>query len=662
MAELRSKDPSLQMLEEAVDQARRQNPRSEGLVDALTSLASQLWFEPEYSDTLVTEALEVAEEIGYRLGRARALTIRGAALYITVRFKEALPLLLESLPVLVELDDKRAYAYAMVTLSGVTQNVQGYDDAVGYGFKAIEAARESDYKEVEGWAHLRLSSTYQDLGDYDRTLEHARRCAKIFKELHGETGRLQHFVGTARAHTQLGAAMLGLGRLEEALSHTEEALKIYRIATESLGETRALTDMGTIHQRLGNLDEAERYLEEGLAIRRRIGHVSSQTTSLIALGKLHLEREDPDRALGYFEEALSIADEAGLKMRSYQAHEALAQAFEAKGDLQNALSHYRDFQKAKDQLAGEAINLRVHNLQVLAKIEQAEKEAAFERARSEELKEKNDELARLLAELKATQDRLVQSEKMASLGQLTAGIAHEIRNPLNFVNNFSELSAEIVAEMSDVLNRCSNRLPEDQRIEMEESLETLVFNTGKIKEHGARADGIVKSMLQHSRSGKGERSEVDLNNLLEEYLNLAYHGMRARESEFNSELVRDFDPEVGKVECVRSDMGRVFLNVISNAFEAMFEHGIQDRPPVLSVSTKRLENAVEIRISDNGPGIPEDVLAKVFEPFFTTKPTGSGTGLGLSMSYDIVTKGHGGSLSVESSREGGATFVINVPA
>jgi signal transduction histidine kinase/ligand-binding sensor domain-containing protein len=277
-----------------------------------------------------------------------------------------------------------------------------------------------------------------------------------------------------------------------------------------------------------------------------------------------------------------------------------------------------------------------------------------------------EDLQTTLTDLQSTQDRLIQSEKMASLGQLTAGIAHEIKNPLNFVNNFSEMSTELTGELAEELEKRRGDLPDDFVAELEAILDGLKMNAEKIAEHGKRADGIVQNMLEHSKSGDGQRTPTDVNDLLEEYLVLAHHAQRAEEDGLEIHVERDLDDTIGKIEIVPQEMGRVFMNLIGNAFDALKEDGggrmEEAGPPTVTVSTSKSGPNIEIRISDNGPGIPDDVKSKIFEPFFTTKPTGSGTGLGLSMSYDIVTKGHGGELTVESKPGQGATFIVRLPA
>ena len=276
---------------------------------------------------------------------------------------------------------------------------------------------------------------------------------------------------------------------------------------------------------------------------------------------------------------------------------------------------------------------------------------------------KNNETSLALEKLKQTQTQLIQSEKMASLGELTAGIAHEIQNPLNFVNNFSELNKELLSEMNDEIDKGNYN-------EVKVIARDVTDNEEKINSHGKRADAIVKGMLQHSRSSSGQKEPTDINALADEYLRLAYHGLRAKDKSFNATLKTDFDVAIGKVNIIPQDIGRVILNLITNAFYAVDEKkktGIYNLPtgqagykPTVSVSTKKQNDHVEITVADNGKGIARTVLDKIFQPFFTTKPTGQGTGLGLSLAYDIV-KAHGGELKVETKEGDGAEFIITLP-
>jgi len=290
-------------------------------------------------------------------------------------------------------------------------------------------------------------------------------------------------------------------------------------------------------------------------------------------------------------------------------------------------------------------------------------------------------LEKTLEELKAAQAQLIQSAKMASLGELTAGIAHEIQNPLNFVNNFSEVNKELLTEMNDEIDKGNFN-------EVKTIAKDVIDNDEKINHHGKRADAIVKGMLQHSRSSSGVKEPTDINALADEYFRLAYHGLRAKDKSFNATMKTDFDESIGLINIVPQDIGRVILNLITNAFYAVSEKqksvststpqppmlrpagtqpdataqqpgGIAYEPTVV-VSTKKIANKALISVKDNGNGIPKNVLDKIFQPFFTTKPTGQGTGLGLSLSYDII-KAHGGDIKVETKEGDGAEFVINLP-
>jgi signal transduction histidine kinase len=286
------------------------------------------------------------------------------------------------------------------------------------------------------------------------------------------------------------------------------------------------------------------------------------------------------------------------------------------------------------------------------------------------LESANIKIEKTLVDLKQTQAQLVQSEKMASLGELTAGIAHEIQNPLNFVNNFSEVSNELLDEMSEELDK--GELEEAKAIAND-----VKQNLEKILHHGKRADGIVKGMLQHSRSSSGVKEPTDINVLCDEYLRLSYHGLRAKDKSFNAKFETHLDPTLLKVNVVPQDIGRVVLNLINNAFYAVNERVKSEKTdvksvpahvspltshyePTVTVSTKKLSDKIEIRVKDNGNGIPDSIKEKIFQPFFTTKPTGQGTGLGLSLSYDIV-KAHGGELKVETKEGAESEFIIQLP-
>jgi signal transduction histidine kinase len=283
--------------------------------------------------------------------------------------------------------------------------------------------------------------------------------------------------------------------------------------------------------------------------------------------------------------------------------------------------------------------------------------------RTAELRQQKEELEKAVVDLKSTQTQLIQSEKMASLGELTAGIAHEIQNPLNFVNNFSEVNMELFAELKDAHQQGNQEVAQQILSDIQQNLE-------KIAHHGKRADGIVKSMLQHSRVTTGQKEPTDINALADEYLRLSYHGLRAKDKTFNATIKTEYDDGIGNINVISQDIGRVLLNLYTNAFYSAAEKkkaNVDGFEPTVLVTTRLVTpkhagaKGAEIRITDNGFGIPERVREKIFQPFFTTKPTGKGTGLGLSLSYDIITKGHGGQIKVETKEGEFATFIIWLP-
>jgi two-component system, NtrC family, sensor kinase len=281
-----------------------------------------------------------------------------------------------------------------------------------------------------------------------------------------------------------------------------------------------------------------------------------------------------------------------------------------------------------------------------------------------EIRAARDSAEKALAELQTAQASLLHAQKMAALGQLTAGIAHEIKNPLNFVNNFADLSVELLDELKETAAPAVASLGDETRAEIDEIVEMLTGNLGKIAEHGRRADGIVKSMLAHSRGGSSHWQSCDINALVEEALNLAYHGARAQDQNFNITLEPEFDRSIAPMELVPQDLTRVFLNLFGNGFYAADKRRREASDgfrPVLRVATRDLGGDVEIRVRDNGTGIPPESRDRLFQPFFTTKPTGEGTGLGLSISYDIITQQHGGTIDVDSKLGEFTEFTVRLP-
>jgi PAS domain S-box-containing protein len=380
-----------------------------------------------------------------------------------------------------------------------------------------------------------------------------------------------------------------------------------------------------------------------------------------------------------FQEMLDVPDEILAERRTYADYIRYltergeygpdADTETQLGRFQERMREHYNFERTRPD--GRVMEVR-HNpvadggfVLIYADITERKRNEAEIRAARDAAEEASRTIETAYRDLKAAQANLIQAEKMASLGQLTAGIAHEIKNPLNFVNNFAELSVDLLGELKDAIAPAEAALNPDQRDEVDEVVTTLTSNLEKITEHGKRADGIVKAMLEHSRGSSAERLMVDLNALIDEALNLAYHGARAQDQSFNITLEQDFGEGIAPIEVNPQDMTRVFLNIFSNGFYATTKRardGADARfVPTLKVTTRDAGEALEIRVRDNGTGIPAEIRDKLFQPFFTTKPTGEGTGLGLSITYDIVTKQHGGTITVDSEVDAFTEFVITLP-
>jgi signal transduction histidine kinase len=412
--------------------------------------------------------------------------------------------------------------------------------------------------------------------------------------------------------------------------------------------------------------------------------MGSLSPSYLSLADLFEKLEKPDSVLHYATAAYTIGKEMNNASLLRSSSEKIARAWKGLGNPDSALSYIYLSKNIGDSLDKEKTdNLILFQNTAFEEQLKLEKQAqesiqykskirtiglssglailsllAFIFYRNNRQKHKaNTVLQKAFSDLKATQAQLIQSEKMASLGELTAGIAHEIQNPLNFVNNFSELNKELLTELKDEMRK--GNLDEANAIAND-----VISNEEKINYHGKRADAIVKGMLQHSRNSTGKKERTDINALCDEYLRLAYHGLRAKEKSFNASFESHLDDKIGLVNVVPQDIGRVVLNLLNNAFYAVNERQKMEGigyVPLVKVSSSKQDDRVVISVADNGTGIPDKVKEKIFQPFFTTKPTGQGTGLGLSMSYDIITKGHGGELLVQSREGEGTEFIIKLP-
>jgi signal transduction histidine kinase len=442
-----------------------------------------------------------------------------------------------------------------------------------------------------------------------------------------------------------GELLFKLGNKDQAFRFLQASIQKYEGDGDMVGLADACNIKAGFFSVLKEPDSAIRYARKGLEAATRFNYKTAVIDAARILVK-ELAVKDTGKAFLYQGILLAATDSLYGSRKIQELQKTLFDVQQRQYQFEEA-QRLRDGQRRQNLFLASAFVLLTVSVILYRNNRQKQKA--------------NKILQSTLSELKATQTQLIQSEKMASLGELTAGIAHEIQNPLNFVNNFSELNKELIGELKEAIQSGNKH-------EAEEIAGDLMANEEKVSQHGKRADAIVKSMLQHSRKSGGQKEPTDINALCEEYLRLAYQGFRAKDQSFNASLETSFDPSAGKVHIDPQEIGQVLLNLYNNAFYALREKSKSAGPgfiPMVTVRSRVQESdnkkMVELSISDNGNGIPEGIRVKIFQPFFTTKPTGQGTGLGLSLSYDIVTKGHGGELKVVTNEGEGTDFIIQLP-
>jgi signal transduction histidine kinase len=507
----------------------------------------------------------------------------------------------------------------------------------------------------------------------------------------------------ALANMNLGGVYLDKKKSDSALVFEQTALKLFVTLPFNARkyEGLVLNHLAEIYRKKGNPELSRQTFIKAIEVNTQHNNLAALSGSFALMGNLFKSINKPDSGIVYAKKAEEILKSVNSLFGLAKVYNMLSSLFEQVNNKDSALHYLKLAAILKDSLNDtEKKNLQAYQnvgFDDQMRLEALEKEKtdrtksmqliflgsfllaaiavftstfiAYKREKKSKkiVNEQKAELETTLQELKSTQSQLIQSEKMASLGELTAGIAHEIQNPLNFVNNFSDVNKELLTEMNEEITKGNYE-------EVKAIAKDVIDNEEKINHHGKRADAIVKGMLQHSRSNNGVKEQADINKLADEYLRLAYHGLRAKDKSFNATLKTDFDESIGNINIIPQDIGRVILNLITNAFYVVDEKkkqlAAQGLPtferlailyePTVSVSTKKDGNKVLISVKDNGNGIPQKVLDKIFQPFFTTKPTGQGTGLGLSLSYDII-KAHGGELKVNTKEGEFAEFVITLP-
>jgi two-component system NtrC family sensor kinase len=577
---------------------------------------------------------------------------------------------------LISLSQQTGYAKYLRSgyfLKGTKERLLGnLDEALKAFLKSAELAKKSNNLTAEADSYSAIADVYSSANNSATAKQYYSQAIELLR-------RTKDSVNLASTLLNAGDEFRKDKNYDTALLYFNESKIIFNKKNYLSGKGYSLGNIGMVYASIGANDLAEKNINEALQILQETQDYYPMCDYLISMADVYASKGDIETALKYASKSLQLAEENNLVQQVADADLKISSLYEKLGDNAQSLKYYKNYIIYRDSLNNITSVQRMADLRTAYEVSRKQSEVNLlseqkrnQRSllislgvilamaiiilmvmiRSNNHKQKAYEVLNkqkqetdmhrskaeaALNELQLTQKQLIHTEKMASLGELTAGIAHEIQNPLNFVNNFSDVNKELLLELKDETDK-------GNMDEIRSIANDLLYNEEKINHHGKRADAIVKGMLQHSRASSGQRESTDINVLADEYLRLAYHGFRAKDRSFNAKFKTDFDPLLGRINVVPQEIGRVLLNLITNAFYTVNEKSKQDIPgydPTVTVATKKHSNGTEIRVVDNGKGIPQNIVDKIFQPFFTTKPTGQGTGLGLSLAYDIV-QAHGG--------------------
>ncbi len=593
------------------------------------------------------KSIRIYERIGNRKRLAQSYSNIAIGYQQQSNFPEALLYFQKAIELYNKDKNETEIAYAYLNMAGTYSNLGDFSRSESTFLKTIEIAKKNLLKNVELYSYSDLSSLYINQQNWQKGYNFAIKAVEL-GNLMGDHG-IQ-----AASLSKASISLANLKEFDKALYLSKKAIFLADSSEQPFIINQAYSSMGFALMMQKNFKAAIPYYEKGLkSLNDADLYISEIAKIFKELSKCYEKTGDYTKALDMYKKSAVIKDSVRSKDNIQKATE-LTMNFE----FNKMQESEKAIQQAKDDVTyarqvGLIVGLFLSFIIILG---------AFigyynKRKANTLLQQQKEEIENTLVKLKNTQAQLIHAEKLASLGEMTAGIAHEIKNPLNFVNNFSEVSTELIDDLK--IELMNNNIKGVTQI-----LTDLKQNLEKINQHGKRADSIVKGMLLHSRGTSGEKTLTDINDLLEQYVTLAYHGLRAKDKDFNITIEKNYDYTIDKINVVPQDISRVFLNIINNACYAVNDKkklSSDGFNPVLKVSTKNLKDKVEIRIEDNGNGISQDILDKVFQPFFTTKPTGEGTGLGLSLSYDIVTKVHSGQLKIETKEREGSEFIITLP-
>lgn len=629
----------VKQLERRLATMQRRDAASPQTLDLLLQLCEELVVhEPRRALELAEQASALAGHLQDAPAQAVSTGYAGYAHYMLSEHEAALPKLTEARIRCQRVGDERTEGRILSALASVHQSLGNYEQALSFAMRALTLIRKTGDRELEAWCLYGIGSGYADMRDFETALQYHEQSLELFKTLDDKTGE-------ARALNGIGTVYQGMGRLEQSIVYHEQSLRLFEAGGSKIGVARALNDLGLIYMAQGEFGRAHDCHNESLRLRREIGNKQSQSTSLINLGKLYVAQGQPQAALDALHEALAIGESIKAKPRIYQAHRVLADAYMLAGDLAQALDHFKAFHELKDAVAGEETNTRIRNLQIGYEVEKAEQEAEIAHLRNVELKEKNEKLEQVLRELQSTQGQLIQSEKMAALGSLVAGMLHELNSPLGVIKSTLDVLAKCATNIIEALDGGQDHADERR---LHRSLAALQENQTAAQRASERLHAIVRNLKSFARIDEEPYKRFEVQECLEAALAMLERDLSSR--------IR-VQKHYGKVQPLTgfpAELNQVFLNLLKNAIEAIPGQG------TIRIRTEQIADGIRISIRDTGVGIAADQLPRLFEPSFSRKGSRVKAGIGLFTSYNIVQK-HGGNIQVTSEIGKGATFAVFLP-
>jgi two-component system, NtrC family, sensor kinase len=606
-------------------------------IKLLLEIAQVYYFSKPDSSLLYSDsAIKLSRELQSLKSEITALNSAGESLRFLGDYPRALRMQMKALELTRKTNDVDREGGTMGFIGYIYLEFKEYRLGLSYLFPALTLVRQVKNQILESFTLTNIGNAYDFLKMHDSALYYQGLAFKTYAGL--SHGPLKSLI-----LTRLGNAFFNLGKKDSALVYYYRALQNANAVNDRVNIPKIERKIAELYETNTQYDSSLYYAKQSFIH----GKQSTQRLDLLETSKflsvLFRKNQNTDSAFYYQDFATAMTDSLFGPQKFKELQLLMLEEQERQQEIQQEQERYKN--KTQKIALWSAIGIFLI--------------IGFILYRNNYQKQKtNKVLEKTLFDLRATQSQLIQSEKMASLGELTAGIAHEIQNPLNFVNNFSDVNEELLTELDEEIKKGNYN-------EVKAIAKDIIDNERKINHHGKRADAIVKGMLQHSRNSSSIKELTDINALADEYLRLAYHGLRAKDKSFNATMKTNFDESLGKINIVPQDIGRVVLNLINNAFYAVDEKKKATQPPkgyepTVTVTTKKIGDRILISVADNGNGIPQKVLDKIFQPFFTTKPTGQGTGLGLSLSYDIV-RAHGGEIKVETKDGVGTEFIIQLP-